>query len=185
MGRRCHTFLSIDVEGSEAEVLRGTDLERWRPWVLVIESVAPNGNRPTHGDWEKLVCDAGYRFCLFDGLSRFYVANERFDQIGADLSAPAHVLDNFTTLHERERVGELEEAVALRKAAVAQSIRWRTVALERWGERMDDATFAASRTAVEHRQLQEEYRALQATLSWRVTKPLRAIRERFPRTCGP
>ncbi len=174
-------FLSIDVEGSESDVLQGLDLQRWRPWVLVIEAIAPNGNRPTHKDWEKLVCDAGYRFCLFDGLSRFYVADEHFDEIGASLSAPAHVLDNFTTLHEREMAAELEAVQALQRAAVAQSVQWRTVALERWGDRMEDATFAASRTAREHRRLQEEYRALQATLSWRVTKPLRTVRERFPR----
>src|SRR5271155_4834851 len=35
-------FLSIAVEGGESGVLQGIDLQRWRPWILVIEAVAPN-----------------------------------------------------------------------------------------------------------------------------------------------
>lgn len=30
-------YLSVDVEGSEAEVLSGLDIERWRPEIMVIE----------------------------------------------------------------------------------------------------------------------------------------------------
>jgi FkbM family methyltransferase len=167
-------FLSIDTEGSEAAVLRSIDLQRWRPWVLVIESVAPNSFVPTHQNWEDEVCRAGYRCCLFDGLSRFYVAAEHDHEIGADLAAPANIHDNFTTLRQRELQGD-------RDAAVRQSIHWRTVALERWGEVMENSTVAASRASIEHRRLQKEFEDLKATLSWRVTKPLRSIRERFPR----
>ena len=60
--------------GSAADILRGLDLQRWRPWVLVIGSGPPNGDGSTQPDWEKSVGAAGYAFRLFDGLSRFYVA---------------------------------------------------------------------------------------------------------------
>src|SRR5690606_18044134 len=35
-------FLKIDVEGLEKEVLEGTDFQRFRPWIVVIEALIPN-----------------------------------------------------------------------------------------------------------------------------------------------
>jgi FkbM family methyltransferase len=175
-------FLSIDAEagadGSAADILRGLDLQRWRPWVLVIGSGTPNGDGPTQPDWEKAVGAAGYSFRLFDGLSRFYVAPERAAYLGGDTWAPANVGDNFTTADERRLARELSEAKTLCDAAIKQSISWRTVALERWSEGME----FAGREADERQRLQMEFMALQQTLSWRVTRPLRAVRGRFPRT---
>jgi FkbM family methyltransferase len=105
-GQEIH-FLSVDTEGSESEVLASVDLTRWRPWVIVVESTAPNDTAPTHGEWEAAVLAAGYRFRLFDGLSRFYVAAEHDDEIGARLAAPANVHDNFTTLPQRRLIAQL------------------------------------------------------------------------------
>jgi FkbM family methyltransferase len=174
-------FLSIDAEGSEAGVLQSIDLQKWRPWILVVEATAPNSTRPSFEDWDDLVRGAGYQFCLFDGLSRFYVADERAAELGGSLTAPANVGDNYTTWRHREMEQALEEADALRRAAITQSIAWRAVALERWSERMEDASYAAERVTAEVSRLHEEIVALQGTLSWRVTRPLRAIRERLPK----
>jgi hypothetical protein len=178
-------FLSIDTEGGAAggaagaaDIIGGLDLQRCRPWVLVIGSVPPNGDGPAHRDWEESVGAAGYEFRLFDGLSRFYVAHERAGDLGGDTWAPANVRDNFTTASERRLALELREAKTLCDAAIKQSISWRTVALERWSEGMEHA----GREADERQRLQMEFLALQQTLSWRVTRPLRAIRGRFPRT---
>ena len=35
-------FLKIDVEGAERDVLLGADLERFRPWIVIVEATAPN-----------------------------------------------------------------------------------------------------------------------------------------------
>ena len=78
------SFLKIDVEGSEADVLASIDLSRWRPRVILLEATLPCG-RPdwdhpeNHGVWNKWEPDllkAGYTFAHFDGLNRFYVRNE-------------------------------------------------------------------------------------------------------------
>ena len=78
------SFLKIDVEGSEADVLASIDLSRWRPRVILLEATLPCG-RPdwdhpeNHGVWDKWEPDllkAGYTFAHFDGLNRFYVRNE-------------------------------------------------------------------------------------------------------------
>jgi FkbM family methyltransferase len=69
-------FLKIDVEGAEAQVLADADWSRWRPRIVVLEAVAPGTMAPAWEAWEPILTRNGYRFGLFDGLNRFYVAEE-------------------------------------------------------------------------------------------------------------
>ncbi len=69
-------FLKVDVEGAEAEVLAGADWKRWRPRVVVAEAVAPGSMAEAWLDWDTLLTGHRYRFAFFDGLNRFYVAEE-------------------------------------------------------------------------------------------------------------
>jgi FkbM family methyltransferase len=85
-------WMKIDVEGMEADVLRGWDSRLLRPWILVIEATWPQSPEPSHAEWDHLVLAAGYRFALFDGLNRFYVADERSELVPI-VAAPANVFD--------------------------------------------------------------------------------------------
>jgi FkbM family methyltransferase len=85
-------WMKIDVEGMEASVLRGWDPALLRPWILVVEATRPNSTERNHAEWESLVLSAGYRFTLFDGLNRFYVAAEHAELVDA-VSSPASVFD--------------------------------------------------------------------------------------------
>lgn len=87
-------FLKVDVEGFEGEVLRGMDWRRWRPWVLVIEATLPNSRVTNHESWEALVTTQGYRFAWFDGLNRYYVADEHAELLPA-LQLQPNVFDDF------------------------------------------------------------------------------------------
>jgi FkbM family methyltransferase len=69
-------FLKIDVEGAEGDVLLGGDWERFRPKVVVAEAVTPMTSEPSWRAWEPFLIAQRYRFCLFDTLNRFYVAEE-------------------------------------------------------------------------------------------------------------
>ncbi|MCX4218710.1 MULTISPECIES: FkbM family methyltransferase [Pseudomonas] len=82
-------FLKIDVEGHEETVLRGMDFNRFRPWIILIET-------PWERDhtWEHLVTDAGYTNVLFDGLNSFFLANEHINLKPA-FDLPPCNLDNF------------------------------------------------------------------------------------------
>lgn len=160
-------FLLVDVEGAEDEVLDTIDLTRWRPWVLVVESTAPNSTESTHESWERGVLDAGYELCLFDGLSRFYVAAERAEALRGRLSYPACVLDGY-------RTHALDQLLTERQTLRAQTAHWRTVALTHWADAVAQAP--ARGTDGELEQLREQVLAMQATLSWRVTRPLRGVR---------
>jgi len=191
-GQEVH-FCKIDVEGAEAEVLGSVDLTRWRPWVLVVEATRPNSPEPTHPEWEPAVLGAGYQLTLFDGLSRFYVSDEHADALRPALSYPACPLDDFirrtqvalaTELFDLQQVHHetVQELAATgpRLAALqaevrslrAELVRWRGTVLERWASATAPAPVQQDRAA------SEELEAMRATLSWRVTTPLRTARSR-------
>jgi FkbM family methyltransferase len=161
-------FLVIDVEGAEGEVLAGVDLRRFRPWVVVVESTAPLSVEQTHAEWEPLLTGADYEFCLFDGVSRFYVAKEHAARLGEALSYPACALDQFVD----ERVVRAEEE---RDAAAQQVAHWREIAVTTWADALvrSKQVWDAGHGAPA---LQAEIDALKQTLSWRITLPLRKVR---------
>lgn len=102
-------FLKIDVEGAEREVLLGLDLTRLRPWIILVESTEPLSQRRNHEEWEDLVTNQGYTFVYFDGLNRFYLADERAE-LGCHFDAPPNVFDDYLPighLSVMEQVGEL------------------------------------------------------------------------------
>lgn len=164
-------FLLVDVEGAEPAVLRSIDLTRWRPWVLCIEATRPNSTVSAHGEWEDGVLAAGYEFCVFDGLSRFYVAKEHAADLKATLSYPACVIDNYLT-HSHDTA--LQTADRL----MVETTHWRTVALTQWADVVGQVGLAA---AEERAHLLEELDAIRNTLSWRVTRPLRGVRTMLDR----
>jgi FkbM family methyltransferase len=104
-------FLKIDVEGAETDVLLGLDLEKFRPWIIVTEATEPNSTKLSLA-FEPLILDKNYRYVYFDGLNRFYVAEERLDLIQA-FDAPPNVFDDF----------DLWETVQAREAALAAEAR--------------------------------------------------------------
>lgn len=85
-------FMTIDVEGSEADVLAGLDLDRFRPWVLCIEAIAPGTDIPSHGAWEGMLTSASYALAAFDGVNRWYVAEEHAD-LAQSIAVPFNALD--------------------------------------------------------------------------------------------
>ncbi|MES3023403.1 MAG: FkbM family methyltransferase [Pseudomonadota bacterium] len=113
-------FLKIDVEGFEAEVLRGMDLKRWRPWIMLIEATRPNSRESNHQCWEPLVLAHGYRLAWFDGLNRYYVADEH-DELLAALSVQPNVFDEFIPHHLEHAWAGIAAARAAREQAEAQA----------------------------------------------------------------
>jgi FkbM family methyltransferase len=201
-GQEIH-FMCVDTEGSEREVLESIDLHVWRPWILVVEATEPLTTKSTRHEWESLIIEADYHFMLFDGLSCFYVSDERREQLAPALSYPQCILDNYTTLPMREC---WERSDTLQ----SELLRWRGQALIRWaadtvvaaGMRAQlDATQqhlhtvqadlhklqqehhrlsqAHHRLSQEHHLARQELGALRNSTSWRVTRPVRAVGARL------
>lgn len=167
-------FMVVDVEGAEASALASLDLTTWRPWVLVIESTRPRTTEPTQHEWEHLVLGAGYQFSLFDGLSRFYVADEHVALLGPLLSYPACVHDNYTDHHYRSLEAD-RDAVAQDNVRLRRQVESLVSAVVRWRRAAWEAAVAEPPAPVDD-WAKQELEATRATLSWRITKPLRAVR---------
>lgn len=111
-------FLKIDAEDSERQVLESADFATFRPWIVVVEATVPGSTEPNYEEWEGTILENRYQFAYFDGLNRFYVAEERAELAEA-FSRPPCVFDHFITFHEhllmkerdrlQERTKELEK----------------------------------------------------------------------------
>jgi FkbM family methyltransferase len=87
-------FLKIDVEGAEKDVLDGLDLSVIRPWIILVESTMPYTQIENYAQWDPIILAANYDYVYFDGLNRFYVAQEHED-LKAHFNAPPNVFDGF------------------------------------------------------------------------------------------
>jgi len=165
-------FVKVDVEGTEKDVLAGLDLQRWRPWILVIEATVPGTQVENHEQWEDLVLGRDYRFAYADGLNRFYVAQER-EALLAAFRYPPNVFDGFALNANQESFLRAQEAegravqsreALTREQARAEAALARAQALEAAAEeaerRADEARARAAATQVSLSEV--EARAAQA-----------------------
>ncbi len=134
IGNERFHFLKVDVEGAELDVLLGLDLEQFRPWIIVIEATEPNSTNLSLA-YEPRLLSHRYLYAYFDGLSRFYVAEERSGLIEAFQSPPC-VLDEFDrweTVQARKAVLTAEALVCdldERLLEIRGELMEETVALE-------------------------------------------------------
>lgn len=87
-------FLKVDVEGFELEVLRGGNFAVYRPWVAVVE-VQSLDRRVKSDELDRHMQAIDYRPVFFDGLNRFFVATEMYDELGSCFLEPVNVKDDF------------------------------------------------------------------------------------------
>ncbi|NOD99480.1 FkbM family methyltransferase [Ruegeria sp. HKCCD6228] len=106
-GQEVH-FLKIDVEGAEEAVIRSADWTRHRPWIVVAEAVVPLSTEQNHHAWDPLLLEAGYQFAYFDGLNRYYVAEEK-SELAERFFPPLNVaIDQYTPNSTRQALAEVE-----------------------------------------------------------------------------
>lgn len=88
-------FLKIDVEGAEGAVLRGADFAATRPWIVLVEAARPLTGESGREEWQALLEQAGYVFVWFDGLNRFYLAQEHHDALAPHFLVPPNPFDHY------------------------------------------------------------------------------------------
>ena len=122
-------FMSVDVEGAEQVVLSGLSLQQVRPWVLCVEAVLPGTTTPSHHTWEPRVLEGGYLIAAFDGVNRWYVADEHADLAPA-VAIPFNAVDagedGWVTVDEltaRERADRAGVRRAWQRELILNDIR--------------------------------------------------------------
>jgi FkbM family methyltransferase len=146
-------WLKIDVEGAEEQVFRGWLSNDILPWVVVVESTLPMSRISSHEPWEPVLLEKGYRFVYFDGLNRFYIANDHPELAGAFEVAP-NVFDGFSLAATSnspfrraisQQLDDLKEALAL----ADQRIATREAECERAQSELE-STKCSQEAAVDH-----------------------------------
>jgi FkbM family methyltransferase len=113
-------FLKIDVEGTELSVLRGMDLRRHRPKIILLESKMPVtinmvdrvDEVPDRADeYAAHLKPFGYHLAYHDGLNAFFVAEEH-RALEKAFSRPPGIFDRIT--HEASARPYREELEQMR-----------------------------------------------------------------------
>jgi FkbM family methyltransferase len=125
-------FLKIDVEGLELQVIQGLAFKQYRPWIILVEAVAPGSLTPSHQEWEGHLLSQDYQFVYFDGLNRFYLANEK-SSLKHHFDAPINLFDHYETLAQHKQANELVEmrhelyGLRAEQKLFEQAARWKRV----------------------------------------------------------
>ena len=67
-------ILLVDAEGMDYEILRGADLERYAPRLILTEEYISNPEK--HRNKYRLLLDSGYTFCEMIGPNTLWIRNE-------------------------------------------------------------------------------------------------------------
>jgi len=113
-------FLKVDVEGAEAEVLAGADFQAFRPWIVLVEATEPLSQEQSHAGWESHLTTHGYQFVWFDGLNRFYLADEKMAELSRHFRVQPNIFDGFVPAPVFQRQAEENYKAVLDAQAVNQ-----------------------------------------------------------------
>lgn len=179
-------FLKIDVEGSEADVLRGAELNTYRPWIILAEATEPGSCMENWFDWEEILTNASYRFVWFDGLNRFYIAAEHWERLHGAFSTPPNVFDQWIQPRGKQQRALIDHGAAATLAAMgaannahealeATQARIEALQMELSGvKQILNSTRQELLVARQTRdQFESAYRVIHNSTFWRATAPMR------------
>jgi len=175
-------FLKIDVEGSEEKVLKGLDLNIFRPWIIMVESTPPLSQVEKYAEWEGMLLGANYGYCYFDGLNRFYIAKEH-DELKAPLNVPPNIFDDFLFSGKGSSIfhgqlAQLQSALTNSDDLLQQAevkAEQAEVKAEQAEVKAEQAEVKAEQAEVKAEQFHTELNQVYQSHSWRITAPIRRM----------
>jgi len=150
-------FLKVDVEGFEADVLRGNDWVRNRPWIVLVESTKPLSRQESYQDWESLLISNNYLFAYADGLNRFYV-DLKYSNLLDVLKYPPNVFDEFVKFSQIKALMNAQEAEVKAQEAEVKT---------------QEAEVKAQEAEVKAQEAIDRLSLVISSNSWKLTKPIR------------
>ena len=167
-------WLKIDVEGFETQVLKGWDSRILRPWIMVLEATIPNSPETDYADWEPILIDAGYQFVYFDGLNRYYVAQEH-SELAKSFAAPPNVFDDLVLTANSPICRELVVSHRVREEELLAKIDAQAEKQAHLEARAAMAEARAARAEEQAALIESRLNSVLSSCSWRLTRPLRWI----------
>jgi FkbM family methyltransferase len=152
-------FMKIDVEGFEKQVLKGADLKKNRPWIIIIEATKPNSNIESYKEWDYLIEPFDYSCIYFDGLNRFYIAKEHID-LAVNFKSPPNVFDKFIQWPSQVKIIELQESKEQIKELEAKA---------------KESEAKAKESEAKELEAKAKLNTIYISRSWRITDPLRQL----------
>ncbi|WP_457750364.1 FkbM family methyltransferase [Sulfurimonas sp.] len=159
-------FLKIDVEGAEEDVLKSISFEKVRPWILLVEATLPGTNEDISSSWENLITEHNYTQVYFDGINRYYLADEK-KELARHFSCPPNILDDY--IHYEHKLA-LQRANYFSQKLKNEREAWTTIH-EKLLQEINDLKMREAR--------------LLNSKSWKITKPLRIFLSYFKKTPPP
>ncbi|WP_151901197.1 FkbM family methyltransferase [Sulfurimonas hydrogeniphila] len=156
-------FLKIDVEGAEEDVLQSVSFEKVRPWILLVEATLPGTNEDISSKWEHLIIQHNYTQVYFDGINKYYLANEK-KELAKHFSSPPNILDDYIQ-YEHKRALQRAEYFSLK----LQNER------EAWEKTHNNLLQEINELKIREAELLN-------SKSWKITKPLRTFFSYFKKT---
>jgi hypothetical protein len=187
---------------ADSAALGGLDLQHWRPWIIVLRSDGVTAL--------EVLQSARYRLAYADGYNQFYVADEQA-ALAAALTLPPHPADDFVLAedhHYSHPLAEWRRRTAEAEAASQESRIWAQAHVREWREKFERLDAEQQRANRAEQQLAEmtgrahraeaqlphlnarsaaadvaeqTLGAVYASLSWRITRPLREGKLRLSR----
>lgn len=100
-------FLKIEASGAEETVLNSIDLSYYRPNIIIITGTNELFSTQITLNWEKLLHSADYQLVYFDGLSRYFICNEK-TYLATRFNYPAH-FDGYIRYSDYQVAKQIEQ----------------------------------------------------------------------------
>ncbi|WP_459616159.1 FkbM family methyltransferase [Bordetella sp. 2513F-2] len=171
-GQEVH-FVKIDVEGLEAQVLRGHDWSSCRPWIVLVEATQPSTQTESHDEWEPILLQGGYDHVYADGLNRFYVAREHAG-LAAAFRYPPNVFDQFVRASEAQAESVAADAERETRQALARAEEAEACSRQ-LEERIQETEHRLRRAEAAAQAAQRQCELIYRSTSWRLTRPVRLL----------
>jgi SMC interacting uncharacterized protein involved in chromosome segregation len=95
----------------------------------VVEATEPYSEREVFAEWEDLLLRHSYRFIYFDGVNRFYAAEEHAD-LARHFSHPPNWFDQYVSYELWRTRADLEEVQATERNALVNSLNHMSAEVE-------------------------------------------------------
>ena len=189
-------FLKIDVEGHELAVIRGLDLAKYHPRVILIETTLPlihPGGRvdmtmrpvtaPDYNAINQLIIASGYQNVYFDGLNTWWI-DQAEPALSAAFQTPPNCFDTISPMENHRIIHQLTERIEQAEESIQQTLAQSQSLEHQLKEAQQICNQITSKNQYlksECEKLLDQQQAIFSSKSWKLTAPLRYLNEHSSR----